>query len=99
MIAQNTSLINNRQLAYGIIPLIPTLEPVLQMQIREAFLQSFKQVWIAFTVCAAVGLLTCAVTREYSLKKSVDDDWGIDHSRDHPPPSSKSEKDAEKAGH
>ncbi len=97
MISQNTFLINSRQLAYGIIPLIPTLEPELQMQIRIAFLQSFKQVWIAFTVCAAVGLLTCSITREYSLKKSVDDDWGIDHSRGHTSSSAESEKDTEKA--
>ncbi|KAF8185732.1 MFS general substrate transporter [Pholiota molesta] len=81
ILGQEKALTTGQQLAYAVIPLIGTLPQPLQREVRQAFLESFREVWIAFGVCAAVGLCSWCAMRVYPLKKSVDGKWGIDRSR------------------
>jgi len=69
------------QIAYAIVPLIPGLNPPIKEQVQDAFVESFKRVWIAFTVCSAVGMLSFFIMKNYPLKKTVDGKWGIDKER------------------
>ncbi|KAF8185726.1 MFS general substrate transporter [Pholiota molesta] len=68
ILAQDDIFANGQQLAYAVIPLIPAMPEALRSQVQSAFLQAFREIWIAFAVCAAVGL------------KSIDGKWGIDRS-------------------
>jgi hypothetical protein len=52
----------------------------LRSQVQSAFLQAFREIWIAFAVCAAIGLVSCFAMKNYPLKKSIDGKWGIDRS-------------------
>jgi hypothetical protein len=86
ILGQEKALTTGQQLAYAIVPLISTLSQPLQDEVRQAFLESFREVWIAFAVCAAIGLFSWFAMKNYPLKKSVDQEWGIDRSRKHPEP-------------
>lgn len=50
----------------------------LRTQVREAFSGSFRNVWIAFTICNAVGFLTFFGMKNFTLAKTTDGKWGID---------------------
>ncbi|KAF8157257.1 major facilitator superfamily domain-containing protein [Crassisporium funariophilum] len=69
------------QLAYALIPLVPGLPQPLKRQVQDAFLQSLREVWIAFEICTVVGLASFFAMRNYPLKKTVDGKWGIDRER------------------
>ncbi|KAF4623793.1 hypothetical protein D9613_001285 [Agrocybe pediades] len=69
------------QIAYAIVPLISGLGDPLKDQVQQAFVDSFRRVWIAFTACSAVGTLSLFVMKNYPLKKTVDGKWGINRDR------------------
>ncbi|KAF9477032.1 iron permease [Pholiota conissans] len=95
ILGQEQVLTNGQQLAYAIVPLIPTLPQPLQLEVSQAFLESFREVWIAFAICAAIGLCSWFAMKNYPLKKSIDGKWGIDRSKKEPE-KKMDEKDAEK---
>ncbi|KAF9531390.1 MFS multidrug transporter [Crepidotus variabilis] len=66
------------ELAYAIIPAIPDLPEPLRTSVRAAFNDSFRNIWIAFTICNAVGLLTFFGMKNFPLAKTTDGKWGID---------------------
>ncbi|KAF9477036.1 MFS general substrate transporter [Pholiota conissans] len=78
--AQDSVLTNGQQLAYAVIPLIPTMPETLRSEVQGAFLEGFRDIWIAFAVCAAVGLISCSAMKNYPLKRAIDGRWGIDRS-------------------
>ncbi|KDR72247.1 hypothetical protein GALMADRAFT_143106 [Galerina marginata CBS 339.88] len=66
------------QLAYSIIPQIPKLPADLKLPVQTAYLQSLRQLWVAFTIFGALGMATVFMMKSYPLKRVLDAKWGIE---------------------
>jgi hypothetical protein len=73
---------NAGALQFAVIPLIHTLPNKLQEQVRKAFGDSLKYMWIAATAFAAVGLVASLPMRLYRLHTTVDDAWAYQDKAD-----------------
>ncbi|BGP37005.1 hypothetical protein JCM10449v2_000909 [Rhodotorula kratochvilovae] len=63
--------------AYSSIPLIRGLEEPLKMQVREAFAESLKVVWIVMIPFAGLGFLISLFMKSLPLNTTVDESFGI----------------------
>ena len=66
------------EIAYAIIPVIPTLEPTLQGEVRAAFAASMATVWKAMAGFSAAGLVSFFIIREVPMQKHTDEKYGLD---------------------
>ncbi|KAF8058199.1 MFS general substrate transporter, partial [Lyophyllum atratum] len=66
------------EIAYSIVPTIPTLSEPLKHEVQDAFLRSFRVVWIAMEVFCGVGAVTFFLMRDVPLRKTVDKQWAIE---------------------
>ncbi|KAI0630968.1 iron permease [Trametes polyzona] len=64
-------------LAYSAIPLIPTLPPPLQAEVRAAFATGFQAVWRVLLVFCGVGLASVAFQKRIALHEEMDERWGM----------------------
>ncbi|GAA6050530.1 hypothetical protein JCM3770_005585 [Rhodotorula araucariae] len=63
--------------AYSSIPLIRGLEEPLKMQVREAFAESLKVVWIVMIPFAGLGFLISLFMKALPLNTTVDEAFGV----------------------
>ncbi|KAI0075896.1 MFS general substrate transporter [Panus rudis PR-1116 ss-1] len=67
----------NADLSYSLIPKIASLSQPMQDQVRLAFAESLRTVWIVMASLCGVGLLSSLFIRELPLRKTVDKKWGL----------------------
>jgi hypothetical protein len=81
-VVKSVAVENTCALQFAVIPLIHTLPNELQEQVRKAFGDSLKYVWIAATAFAAVGLVASPPMWLYCLHTTVDDAWAYQDKAD-----------------
>ena len=64
------------EIAYAMIPIIPTLEQPLKDQVRDTFGEALKVVWQAVLGISIVGFLCSLGIRQLQLHTEIDEDWG-----------------------
>ncbi|KAF8075325.1 MFS general substrate transporter [Lyophyllum atratum] len=65
------------EIAYSIVPTIPTLSQPLKHEVQDAFLRSFRMLWIATEVICAAGAMSVFFMRDVPLRTTVDKKWGL----------------------
>ncbi|KAJ7218461.1 major facilitator superfamily domain-containing protein [Mycena pura] len=66
------------QIAFEIIPFIPSIEQPLRDQVRHAFAKAFQVMWAALAGVACFGFLASLPMKRLPLHTSVDSNWGRD---------------------
>ncbi|KAJ7326165.1 hypothetical protein DFH08DRAFT_1026931 [Mycena albidolilacea] len=69
------SLSRNREIAYIIILLIQSMSQPLRTEVRDVFLRSLQQIWIAMAVLCGVGLCTLGLIKDIPLQTTTDKKW------------------------
>lgn len=67
--------------AYAAIPILDTLSEPLKTQVRIAFNDSLRTIWIVCIPLAATGLISCFFLKEYKLHDVTDENWGIEEKK------------------
>ncbi|KDR66919.1 hypothetical protein GALMADRAFT_106085 [Galerina marginata CBS 339.88] len=67
----------NPQLVFDIILEIHTLSPDLQEKVRGVFAEGLRIMWYTLTGISVLGLLSCLSIQEIEMKKSLDEQWGL----------------------
>lgn len=62
---------------YAIIPIIRTLPEPLKDQVRAAFAEGTRLIWIVMAGVSGAGLLSCLLMREEEMRKDMDSTWGL----------------------
>ncbi|KAF7332996.1 MFS general substrate transporter [Mycena venus] len=70
-----SSLPRGTEIAYAIVPLIPSMAPAVKTEVKDAFLQSLRQVWIAMAVLCGIGLCTLVMIKDIPLRTTTDKKW------------------------
>lgn len=66
------------QIAYGAIPIIPTIaDTTLRNEVRHAYAQAMRLVWWVMLGISGAGMLSTLLMREEKMKRSLDDRWGL----------------------
>lgn len=65
------------QISYTLIPLIPTMPEPLRAQVKHAFYESLRPVWIAMEALCGLGFLSFIAMKDIPLRKTVDKKWGV----------------------
>ncbi|KAJ7183522.1 major facilitator superfamily domain-containing protein [Mycena filopes] len=68
------------QIAYAVIPLIPTLPDDVAEETRQAFGSALGVMWQVMIGIGALGLLVSLVMKHMSLHADTDEKWGVDGS-------------------
>ncbi|TBU53297.1 iron permease [Dichomitus squalens] len=66
------------EIAYAIIPIIPTLEEPLRTEVRIAFAASMSVVWKVMLGLAGGGLLTTLLLKEIPMHTATDSRYGLE---------------------
>lgn len=66
------------EIAYAVIPQIPTLPEPLKDEVRAAFAQSLDVLWEVMVAVAGLGFLSSLLMKELPLQSVVDDSWGLE---------------------
>ncbi|KAJ7838312.1 iron permease [Mycena leptocephala] len=64
------------QIAFEVIPFIPTLQQPLRDEVRHTFAQAFQLMWRVLAGLASFGLFTSLFMKHLPLHTSVDANWG-----------------------
>ncbi|KAH9858981.1 iron permease [Lenzites betulinus] len=76
--AYTASLPQGVQIAYAVIPSIPSLPEPLRTEVRAAFAQAIRLIWYVMAGISGAGLLTVLLMNEVELRKdSLDEKWGL----------------------
>ena len=65
------------QIAYSAIPAIGDLAEPVKTDVRIAFAQSTRLIWLAMTGVGGAGLLSCLLMREIPLRTDMDETWAV----------------------
>lgn len=65
------------EIAYAIIPTIPTLEAAFKDQVRDAFARATQLIWRVMLGISGAGLLSCLLMKEIELRTDMDEKWGL----------------------
>lgn len=65
------------EVAYSIIPLIPTLQQELKTEVQVAFAESLRVVWQVLTGICGLGLLFSLAMKKHPLHTHTDENWGV----------------------
>jgi len=63
--------------AYSAIPLIATLSEPLRTQVRTAFADSIRVIWLVLIPFGGIGLITALGMKALKLETMTDEHWGI----------------------
>lgn len=66
------------QIAYAAIPVIGGLKEPLQTEVRKAFAESLKTVWLVMVGMSGAGLLSVALMREVPMQQVTDETYGLE---------------------
>ena len=64
------------ELAFAMIPSIPTLEQPLKDEVRKTFGEALKVVWQVVLGISIAGFLSSLGMRQLQLHTNIDQDWG-----------------------
>ncbi|KAJ7101372.1 major facilitator superfamily domain-containing protein [Mycena belliarum] len=70
------------QIAYAVIPLIPTLPADVAEETRKAFASALGELWQVMIGIGAVGLLISLAMKHIDLHSDTDEEWGVDGRKD-----------------
>jgi hypothetical protein len=73
------------QIAYAVIPLIPTLPADVAAETREAFASALGMMWQVMIGIGALGLVVSLAMKHMSLHSDTDEKWGVDENREGTP--------------
>jgi len=65
------------EIAYAIIPTIPSLAQPLQAEVQAVFADSLSIVWKVMIGVAGAGMLTAFTMKEIPMHSTTDDKWGL----------------------
>ncbi|KAJ7489650.1 major facilitator superfamily domain-containing protein [Mycena galericulata] len=65
------------EIAYAVIPLIPTLPPDVAEETRQAFASALGVMWQVMIGIGGLGLLVSFVMKHLSLHADTDEKWGV----------------------
>ncbi|KAJ7065624.1 iron permease [Mycena amicta] len=65
------------EIAYAAIPLIAPLEEPLKQQVRVAFADSLRVVWLVMTGISALGLASCFLLKEIPMGTEIDETYTL----------------------
>ncbi|KAJ7183768.1 major facilitator superfamily domain-containing protein [Mycena filopes] len=65
------------QIAYAVIPLLPTLPPDVQAETRQAFASAMGVMWQVMIGVGALGLLVSLPMKHLELHAATDEKWGV----------------------
>ena len=66
------------EVAYSVIPIIPSLPEPLRGVVREAFAKSLKTIWTVMAAFSVVGFLAVVGMKELKMHEVTDDEWGME---------------------
>ncbi|KAJ7488107.1 iron permease [Mycena latifolia] len=66
------------QIAYAVIPLIPTLPADVAAETRQAFATALREMWQVMIGIGALGLVVSLAMKHMSLHSQTDEKWGVD---------------------
>ncbi|KAM5537268.1 hypothetical protein V8D89_008998 [Ganoderma adspersum] len=66
------------QIAYAAIPVISGLDEPLRTQVRNAFANSLKTVWLVMVGMSGAGVLSLLLMKEVPMQKETDATFGLD---------------------
>ena len=72
------SLPGGVSLAYSVIPVIPSLPEPAHTQVRVAFAQSIRVLWLVMIGIAGFGALAALLMKGLPLHTQVDERWGME---------------------
>ncbi|KAJ7250590.1 MFS general substrate transporter [Mycena rebaudengoi] len=64
-------------IAYAAIPRIEFLEEPLRTQVRVAFAESIRVIWLVLIAVAATGLLCALLMRNVPMQSKMDEKWAV----------------------
>jgi len=70
------------QIAYAVIPLIPTLPADIAAETREAFASALGMMWQVMIGIGALGLVVSLAMKHMSLHSDTDENWGVEKRQD-----------------
>ncbi|KAI0684558.1 MFS general substrate transporter [Cytidiella melzeri] len=65
------------ELAYAVIPDIPTLSPSLRAETQQAFADSLHLVWVVMLALCGAGMASVGLMKAFPLRKTTDKQWGL----------------------
>ena len=65
------------EIAYAVIPTIPSLSEPLRTQAQAAFAQSLHPLWYTMAGISGFGALTVLLMKEVPMHEVTDEDWGM----------------------
>ncbi|KIO20590.1 hypothetical protein M407DRAFT_220214 [Tulasnella calospora MUT 4182] len=65
------------EITYAAIPQIPGLPEPIRHEVRAAFADSLKVIWLTMVGVSALGLLCVLGMKELKMHEVTDDDWGM----------------------
>ncbi|KAI0057350.1 MFS general substrate transporter [Artomyces pyxidatus] len=68
----------NSQIAYALIPEIMSLAPEVRGEVRTAFAESVRVVWLVMLAFCALGVLASFFMEGLSMEKKVDEKWQLE---------------------
>jgi len=68
---------DHSSLVYGVIPEISQMAEPLKDQVKDAYVESMRVVWIVMTALCAVGFFTVFLVEDIPLSRKVDGKWGL----------------------
>ncbi len=75
----------NPELVYALVPTIRGLSEALQSDIRKIFAEGLAVIWRVMIAFCVLGLLTCLLMQEVSMRTALDEAWGLkDQKQDKP---------------
>lgn len=90
------------QVAFAAIQTISSLPDKLKEEVRAAFAQATRQIWLVMLAVSAAGFLSCVLLREVRMRGApeVEEDWDakdaeMGERRSSPPASEESGSDSE----
>ena len=64
-------------IAYSIIPVIKQLDEPLRTEVKVAFADSLRFVWVVSAAVAGAGFLSSLMMKSIPLNSTLDDQWGL----------------------
>jgi hypothetical protein len=64
-------------IAYAAIPRVASLEEPLRTQVRAAFAESIRVIWLVLVAVSAAGLLSTMLMKDVPMQGKMDEKWAV----------------------
>ena len=69
------------EIAYSVIPQIPTLPEAFKVEVQQAFAGSIQKIWQVMIGLSGAGLLCVLLIKELKMHEVTDTQWGMDENQ------------------